>query len=104
MKKLKNTKNMRNTRNVRLEAVNNESRPGMKIYLDFSGQKVFLMLYRHSAMVYRLLAGGKGIDELKRFKARKSFKGQTRSRYYKKQFDSLNHILKVADSYLKEAA
>lgn len=102
MKKMKNTKNRRSIRNVRLEAVNNENKPGMKINIDFSGQKEFLMTYRHSAMIYKLLADGKGIDELKRFKAGKSYKGQTRSRYYKKQFDSLSHILKVADSYLKE--
>ena len=97
-------KEIKRLRNVKLEAVNNEDKPGMKIYLVFSGQKEFLMLYRHSAMVYSLLSDGKGIDELKRLKTGRAFKRRTRSRYHKKQLDSLDHILKVADSYLKEVA
>ena len=56
-----------NTRNVRIAAVNKSAEDGFNIYLDFSGQREFLMHHRHNGLLFELLKNGIRADDLRRW-------------------------------------
>ena len=57
----------KNNRNIRVCAVNNGNRDGFNIYLDFSGQREYLIYHRHNGLLYDLLKDGVAIDDVRRW-------------------------------------
>ena len=75
-------------RGVRVIAVNNEKvHSKFDIYLDFSGQRDWLMMYRHNGIIYNILKDGITLSELRRFKGRDR--------------DKFQHIVRAIDDYIK---
>ena len=76
---------------IRVIAVNNykvESR--FDIYLEFSGQREWLMMHRHNGFLYRLLHDSISLSELRRLKGREQ--------------RQIQYLLKVIDEYLEDRA
>ena len=57
----------KNYRNIKVYAVNNGRNSGFNIYLDFSGQREYLIHHRHNGLLYNLLKDGVSIDAVKRW-------------------------------------
>lgn len=75
-------------RGVRVFAKNNDKIHGkFDIYLDFSGQHEWLMLYRHNGIIFNILKDGVPLADLRRFKGRDR--------------DKFKHIIRVIDEYIK---
>ena len=90
---------MRNTnRSILVVAENNGLRPGFNIYLDFSGQREYLMYHRHNGLLYNALKDGMHIDEIKRYRC------SYRSVVGKKLANMIAHLEKVIDEYLADRA
>ena len=76
-------------RSIRVIAVNNykvESK--FDIYLEFSGQREWLMMHRHSGLLFGLLRNGASLAELRRIRGRDQ--------------KIVKYLLKVIDEYLEE--
>ena len=52
--------------NVRVFAENNRKKDGLLLYIEFSGQKAFLMVHRPDGILYSLLKDGCSVNELNR--------------------------------------
>ena len=90
-----------NMRNVRVTAINNGSLDGFNIYLDFSGQREFLMHHRHNGLLFGMLKDGMRADELRRWTPATG-RGE-RSRSATKQLTGMiSHLLDVVDDYIVE--
>lgn len=92
-------------KNVKLYAVNREMENGFDIYLDFSGQREYLMSHRHNGILFGILKDGAKLDELRRNKPHKvcvkygfEYYGLTSSKNEK----VVKHILEVVEDYLEE--
>ena len=91
---------LKENRNVRVLAENNGNRDGFNIFLEFSGQREFLMHHRHNGLLYARLKDGVTVADARRWRpARKG-----RRRAGKNGADELQgavrHLLSVIDSYL----
>lgn len=76
-------------RGIRVFAVNNDKvHCKFDIYLEFSGQREWLMICRHNGILYNVLKNGISLGELRRVK------GRDRER--------VQHLIKVIDEYIKE--
>lgn len=88
-------------RNVRITAINNGGADGFNIYLDFSGQREFLMHHRHNGLLYALLRDGVRTDELRRWTP--SVGRSSRSRATANKIRGMvDHLLLVVDDYAAE--
>ena len=87
------------TRNVRIYAENLGSRHGFNIYLDFSGQREFLMYHRHNGLTYDVLKDGMSLGELYRLDPYSLFRI---ANYSRDSAHSLRHITMVVNDYLME--
>lgn len=75
-------------RGVRVFAVNNEKiHSKFDIYLEFSGQREWLMMYRHNGIIFNMLKDGMSLSDLQRLKGRDR--------------DKFKHIIRVIDEYIK---
>ena len=95
------------TRNVRIFAENAEATHGFNIFLDFSGQREFLMFHRHNGLAYNLLKDGIKVDDLQRidpFKVLASGQFSRRSNRRKSDYltHTLDHISLAVSDYLEE--
>lgn len=95
------------TRNVRIYAENLGSRHGFNIYLDFSGQREFLMYHRHNGLTYDVLKDGMSLGELYRLDPYSlfriaNFSRDSRRRRINQAAHSLRHITMVVNDYLME--
>lgn len=89
---------MRHTtlKNVRVFAKNREGKSGFNIYLDFSGQREFLVAHRHSGLLYNLLKDGMRTDDLRRWTPRR------RTASCHRLEGMVSHLLAVVDDYAME--
>lgn len=88
-------------RNVRIIAINNGILDGFNIYLDFSGQREFLMHHRHNGLLYALLKDGIRADELRRWSP--AVGRGSRGRAATDQLKGMvSHLLLVVDDYIRE--
>lgn len=89
---------MRHTtlKNVRVFVKNREGRSGFNIYLDFSGQREFLVSYRRSGLLCNLLKDGMCADDLRRWTPRRR-----NARNHRLQ-GMVSHLLAVVDAYAAE--
>ena len=92
----------KNNRNVRVYAVNNGRNAGFNIYLDFSGQREYLIHHRHNGLLYNLLKDGVSVDDMKRWTP--SFLGCVRTGRSgsSRIFNIVGHLLAVIDDYMVE--
>jgi len=90
-------KNSKLARNIKVVAINNESRDGFSIYLDFSGRREFVVSHRHNALLYSILCGGIHLDDLRRWRPKAS-----QRQVNGKLVNLISHSLKVIDWYLAE--
>ena len=88
--------------NINVHAVNDGSNPGFNIFLDFSGQKEFLMHHRHNGLLYRLLKDGVRLQELRRLEQRRSFVRRHKRRQNRRLENLLQYLLKEADSCISK--
>jgi len=90
-----------NMRNVKVTAINNGSLNGFNIYLDFSGQREFLMYHRHNGLLYALLKDGIRADELHRWTPANG-RGERSRGATKLLAGMVSHLLDVVDDYISE--
>lgn len=94
-----------NNRNIRIIAENNGNRDGVNIYLDFSGQREFVMHHRHNGLLYALLQDKPRLSELQRWRGGR---GRLNARFFrendlyaaKKLEPVVLHLLDVIEDYL----
>lgn len=93
---------MKNNRNIRVYAVNNDRKKGFHIYLDFSGQREYLIYHRHNGHLYRLLKDGVTVEEMKRW--RPSSFGCARYAHPSSNriCKVVKHLMNVIDDYMLE--
>ena len=84
--------------NIKLIPENLDGQNGFNIYIDFSGQREYLMTYRHNGPLYNLLKNGIKLDDLIRYKFKK--KSGHQKRYYNKENQAVDHLLRTVDDYL----
>ena len=106
---MKNRNSMfRTIRNLNVVAVNNSNKSGFSLYLDFSGQREFLMYHRHNGLIYNLLKDGISVSELSRmtYFSKQSKPGKHSNRNTRRKHDvtlnSVNNILSTVSIYLDE--
>lgn len=100
-------KNNNVSRNIRVVAENNGTVDGFNIYLDFSGQREFLMFHRHNGLLYELLKDGIRLDDLGRLEPRKYYSSANCPRHAhrsraKKLESGVNHLQDVITDYILE--
>ena len=91
-------------RNIRVRVESEKGRSGFHIYLDFSGQREYLMYHRHNGLLYNRLKGdGVRLSDLRRWKP---FADHCCKKEEKDRFDKLwnmtQYLLAVIDDYLQE--
>ena len=94
-------------RNIKVIAVNNNNNDGFNIYLDFSGQREFLVYHRHNGILYNILKDGVVVDDFKRMdtgkiKTASLHKGPNKRRHSENTKGVVNHLIKVIDEYIEE--
>lgn len=94
-------------RNIRVIAENNEGNLGFNIYLDFSGQREFLMFHRHNGLLFSLLKDGVCVADLTRWTPWKGNGGymyiaKGHQRHVKKLVNMVSHLLDVIEAYMEE--
>lgn len=91
---------MKNTdRNVWVIAENNPGHDGFNIYLDFSGQREYLMSHRHCGFTYSVLKDGIRLSELKRIITGNTMRYGYPIQKYRKP---LQYLIGTIDSYISE--
>ena len=80
--------------NTCIIAVNNGRETGFNIFLEFSGQREFLLWHRHNGLLFNLLKDGLRIENLQRWKPRR--------RSQDKLGNMIKHLLNVVDNYITE--
>ena len=88
------------TRDIRIIAENTEHSEGFNIYLDFSGQREYLIFHRRNGRLYNLLKDGVAVADMKRWSPANvgSYRvGRTGSAQI---YDIVHHLISVVDSYM----
>lgn len=96
-------------RNIRVMVENNEGDSGFNIYLDFSGQREFLMFHRHNGLLFSLLKDGVCVSDLVRWTPWKGNDGYMHTlkghqRHAQKLVRMVSHLLDVIEAYMEERA
>ena len=92
-------------RNVRIIAVNAAGKQGFDIFLDFSGQREYLMSHRHNGPLYSMLCDGAPLDEVRRWRPAAGRRlCAVNRRHSETLHNSVRHLLLVVDDYLLEQA
>ena len=86
--------------NVKVIAINNGNKEGFNIFLDFSGQREFLMHHRHNGLLYNLLKDGMRTDALRRWEP--VCHGRNKRVRGKRLESMVMHLLAVVDDYIEE--
>ena len=89
-------------RNIRVLAENNGVKDGFNIYLDFSGQREYLMSHRHSGLLFRLLKDGTAVDDIRRCTPSQLGCIRTHRRRYAQIRRVITHLVAVIDDYMVE--
>ena len=56
----------RYSRNIMVYAENNGNQSGFNIFLEFSGQREYLVTHRHNGAMYKVLKNGVRLDDMQR--------------------------------------
>ena len=87
---------MEEVKNVRIFATSRFERDGINLYIDFSGQREYLMRYRFSRTLYNYLKRGIPLEELRAL-SREHYE----TREYQAMVHSVKHITRVADEFIE---
>lgn len=87
---------MSEVKNVRIFATSRYGIDGISLYIDFSGQREYMMNYRYSKELYKHLKKGVSLEDL-----RNMGRGRHDSRTGQAIAHAAKHITKVADDYIK---
>lgn len=94
-----------NNRNIVVQVENRTDNDGFHIYLNFSGQREYLMTHRHNGLLYELLKDGAVLGDMRRWKAG-DIAGRIgrspRSPRSDKLTNMVDYLLIVIDDYLYE--
>lgn len=96
---------MRKENNIRIIAENSFNNHGFNVYIDFSGQREYLMFHRHNGMLYNILKDGICLSELRRWKPNTCICKYTRRSNvsgYTQLHGIIKHLILVIDDYLLE--
>ena len=89
---------------IRVFAVKNKSKSGINIYLDFSGQREYVMTRRSNYILYNVLKDGRNLAELRRMRSVVRLSGSERTKSIRttsaRAERSLRFLLKCIDEYL----
>lgn len=85
-----------NIRNVRIFATPAADSGGINIYLDFSGQREYLIFYRFNYKLYMLLKNGISLDELTRTSGYRAASPGDNAMIH-----SVKQLMRVIDDYIK---
>lgn len=90
----------KSNRNLKVIAINNGNKDGFNIYLDFSGQREYLMHHRNNSRLYAMLKDGVVIADIRRRKP--SCVNRRCDRRYSSAdlYEKLNYLVSVIDSYI----
>lgn len=89
-------------RNVMIIAQNNGEKAGFNIYLDFSGQREYLMSHRHNGLLYGLLKDGASLEEMRRLKPARIRGRYARKAKIAKLYGQVAYLVSVIDEYMLE--
>lgn len=92
-------------RNTRILAENNGNSDGFNVYLEFSGQREYLMFHRYSGLLYGLIKDGMALSDLRRWRAPKISRGASRGDQLRRSArlkNSVDHLLDAVDDYMLE--
>lgn len=92
-------------KNVKIIAIKPDDRNDIFIYLDFSGQREFVMAHRHNGILYKILKNGISVEDFNRMnlsRLNSKIKGPNRKRRSESVKSVINHLKKVVESYLDE--
>lgn len=95
-------KNSKEIRNIRVLAENNDRKNGFSIYLDFSGQREYLMHHRYNRLLYTLLKDGITVADVRRMTPAQMKCHRVRGKRFSKLYNSVNHLVSVIDDYMIE--
>ena len=90
-------------RNVAVRIENRLGCGGFDIYLDFSGQREYLMNHRHNGLLYAVLKDGPMIDDMRRWKTADiaaKIRRSPRSPRSRKATGMVNYLMQVIDDYM----
>lgn len=87
---------MKGLNNVRIFATSRFERDGINLYIDFSGQREYLMRYRFSRVLYKHLKRGVQLEELRALSHE-----HYETRDNQAMVHSLKHIIRVADEFIE---
>ena len=93
------------TNNIRIFAVNSNNTHGFDIYLDFSGQKEYLIHHRHNGLFFGILKDGIYLEDMKRWKPNAAVKNpnrRSRSNASEQLQSMMKHLLLVVEDYILE--
>lgn len=95
-------KQNKESRNIRIIAENAKLKDGFNIYLDFSGQKEYLIYHRNNGRLYNLLKDGVAVADMKRWSPAKIGSYRTKKTGAAQIYDTVHHLISVIDSYMIE--
>lgn len=95
-------KKMKDNRNTRILVENNGNKDGFNIFLDFSGQREFLMYHRHNGRLFTMLKDGMVVDDARRWKPSKKHVLCGGRNGSAELYDTVNYLISVIDDYLLE--
>ena len=90
----------KSNRNLKVIAINNGNKDGFNIYLDFSGQREFLMYHRHNGRLYAVLKDGAVVADIRRRKPLRVSCRHDRRNGSADLYEKLNYLVSVIDSYI----
>lgn len=94
-----------NSRNIVVQVENRTDNRGFHVYLNFSGQREYLMTHRHNGLLYELLKDGAVLGDMKRW-SMGDIAGKIgyspRSPRSDKLKNMVDHLLIVIGDYLYE--
>lgn len=89
--------------NTRIIAENNGNRDGFNIFIEFSGQREFLMFHRHNSILFNALKDGISLYDVRSIDFRKKvtpYRGRTKKRKMATSERVIKHLVCVIDDYL----
>lgn len=89
-------------KNVRVIVENTGNKSGFDVFLDYSGNREYVMHHRHNGLVYELLKDGVVLDDLRRWKMSSIYKGHARKSFGTKRHKSISHLINVIEDYIAE--
>ena len=87
---------MNDIKNVRIFAAGRDRENRMSLYIDFSGQREYMLHYRYNKDLYKCLGKGVSLDEL-----RELGRGRHAARAGQAVAHAAKHITKVAEDFIK---